>query len=46
MIDALIDGERRGAVMADLAKGRARHRRQDGRTCRWRWRAGSPSTTR
>ena len=26
MIDALIDGERRGAVMADLAQGRARRR--------------------
>ena len=39
MIEALIDGERRGAVMADLAIGRARAR---WRTCPWRWKAGSP----
>ena len=38
MIEALIDGERRGAVLADLAKGSCGRR---SRTCRWPWKAGS-----
>ena len=45
MTEALIDGERRGKVTADLAKGRARPR-GSWRTCRWRWKAGPPDTTR
>ena len=45
MIEALIDGERRGAVLADLAIGRCGPR-GSWPICRWRWRAGSPSTTR
>ena len=44
MIEALIDGERRGAVLADLAQGRCG---PPGRwpTCRWPWPAGSPITS-
>ena len=45
MIEALIDGERRGGVLADLAKGRMRPP-GSWPTCRWRWPAGSPGTTR
>jgi transposase len=45
MIKALIDGERRGAVLADLALAGCGPR-ASWRTCRWRWKAGSPVTTR
>jgi transposase len=43
MIEALIDGERRGPVLAELARARCAPR---SRTCRWPWRAGSASITR
>ena len=43
MIEALIDGERRGTVLAQLAKGGCAPRP---RTCPWRWKAGSATTTR
>ena len=46
MIEALIDGERRGQVLADLAIGPDARRGQAGRTCRWPCPAGSPITTR
>ena len=36
MIEALIDGERRGGVLADLAIGRMRSAGKLARTCRWR----------
>ena len=39
MIEALIDGERRPAVLADLARGKMRAKMS--RTWRWRWKAGS-----
>jgi len=38
MIEALIDGERRPKVLADLALGKMRSK---SRTWRWRWKAGS-----
>jgi transposase len=44
MIEALADGERRGEVLADLARGRMRTAGKRP-TCRWPWRAGSPITT-
>ena len=42
MIEALIDGERRGPVLAQLAKGKMRAKI---RTCRWPWKAASGTTT-
>ena len=46
MIEALIDGERRGGVLADLARWAGCGPPGNWPTCRWRWPAGSPSTTR
>ena len=43
MIEALIDGERRGPVLAQLARGKCGLR---SRTLRWRWRAGWATTMR
>ena len=45
MIEALIDGERRGGVLADLAMAGCGPP-GSWPTCRWRWPAGSPSITR
>ena len=45
MIEALIDGERRGAVLADLATAGCGPRARS-RTCPWPWPAGSPAITR
>jgi hypothetical protein len=42
MTGALTGGERRGPVLAQLAKGRMRAKIP---ACRWRWRAGSAITT-
>jgi len=39
MIEALIDGERRGAVLG--GPGHRQDAVKRSRTCRWRWRAGS-----
>ena len=43
MTGALIDGERRGEVLADLAQGRCGPRARC-RTCPWPWPAGSLTT--
>ena len=43
MIEALIAGERRGPVLADLARGVMRNKIP---TCPWRWPAGSGTNTR
>jgi hypothetical protein len=42
MIKALIDGERRGAALAELGR---RVLRKRSLTCPWRWPAGSATTT-
>ena len=43
MIEALIDGERRGPVLARAGQGQDARRRS--RTCRWPWKAASGTTT-